>query len=179
MLHWIDNKYFTSMHEFGIKDNWVLTDPDTKSTLMKFRYLEKLHHILIKGEACVDDRSDENIAYFEKRMTTLQSLKPIDMFTKRDKELFDSQHGLCPTCTDLLNNGEKLHRHHIMEVSKGGSNNFGNLVIVHEQCHFSMHYSGKYDEYQKFLIDFKKTHPRLKTPKKLDYNSQAKVRQER
>lgn len=62
-----------------------------------------------------------------------------------------------------------------MERSKGGRNTFGNLVIVHEQCHYSMHYGGKYDEWKTYLEKREKEHPRQKPQKKKENGNSKSI----
>lgn len=169
---WIDARYFAKLNQLGKLDNWVFTDPETDLFLLKLRYFEKRPHVLIKGDMCLDDPSEAASEYFGQRWNLTFKLKPIDLFTKFDQDLYESQFGSCPVCQMELENGEKLHRHHILEKSNGGRDTFGNLVMVHEQCHYSMHYSGKYDEWRSFLEKYKKNHPRPKDPQKKKTNNQ-------
>lgn len=67
--------------------------------------------------------------------------KRFSILTARDSALAESQDHTCPVCGDSLYNGETIHRHHILEKSKGGTNTPSNLILVHLPCHYQVHHA--------------------------------------
>ena len=54
------------------------------------------------------------------------------------------QDGRCPVCRTDLFNGEPLDVHHHCRVVDGGTDEFHNLVLCHEACHYYAHGAGKH-----------------------------------
>jgi len=51
---------------------------------------------------------------------------------------------LCTVCGEILdvgNTSEVLHTHHILQKSRGGSDDLANLLMLHEKCHMQVTYT--------------------------------------
>jgi hypothetical protein len=73
-------------------------------------------------------------------------------FTLEDeKELFNSQNGLCAWCEQpLFNNFKNIyHKHHKMPLIRGGTNYILNIELVHHDCHKSELHKQRVDEFLK------------------------------
>lgn len=55
---------------------------------------------------------------------------------KQIRELFIKQRGLCAICEYPM---EKFHKDHIVPLSKGGSNDIGNIQLTHPTCNLKKH----------------------------------------
>ncbi len=104
----------------------------------------------------------EDKEYWEELNKIREDKRPFSILRKTDLDLAASQNHVCPICFDSLYNGEIYHRHHIIERSKGGSNTFSNLILLHLPCHYQVHNAKNEmkDVLFKRLTDFKLSHPR-------------------
>jgi RNA-directed DNA polymerase len=53
--------------------------------------------------------------------------------------LWKSQNGICPVCTQKITTLSGWHSHHIVWRSKGGNDLARNRVILHPLCHQLVH----------------------------------------
>ncbi len=58
---------------------------------------------------------------------------------RRLKNLWKSQHGKCLLCYQAITEQTGWHVHHIVWLSKGGSNKMANLALLHPTCHHQVH----------------------------------------
>lgn len=133
--------------------------------LYKFHWFRLKDHILAKIDKLPDNRKDKQY-YEELRVKRLES-RPFNIFFRLDKEIAESQMGLCPICNIDLFNGEIINTHHIIPKAEGGKYTFQNLVLLHFRCHQQIH-SEEYNlYYKKFLYEYRLNHPRINIQKKL------------
>ncbi|MGZ8219244.1 group II intron maturase-specific domain-containing protein, partial [Methylomagnum sp.] len=95
-------------------------------------------HTVIRADANPFDPEWET--YFEDRIGT--KMKANLAGRKRLLHLWSEQEGKCPVCGESLTNGTGWHVHHIVRRVDGGSNQRGNLVMVHPNCHSQIHSLG-------------------------------------
>ena len=53
--------------------------------------------------------------------------------------VWQSQHGICPVCGQLLDLDTGWNTHHIVWRSRGGSDQANNLQMLHPACHWQIH----------------------------------------
>jgi RNA-directed DNA polymerase len=57
-------------------------------------------------------------------------------------KLLEKQGGFCPLCEGFLVTNdwdEPLHVHHLVPRADGGTDSISNLMLLHEECHYSVH----------------------------------------
>jgi RNA-directed DNA polymerase len=108
-----------------------------KVTLFQINYVKMKRHSLC---APLNNFDPKNYKYFEKRIARTSLLT---VYTKRIQErLFASQKGLCLVCdSPILDYDEKAEIHHVIPRSRGGSDKFKNLRLVHKECHHQITYT--------------------------------------
>ena len=132
---WIKKRYFT---RYKGKD-WVMfdTEEDSKEKV----YLFKAASIAIKRHVKIDSKAnpyDPNAEpYFEKRAEE----KMAEKFAGRQllEYLYNRQKGCCLYCGLKINPESGWNTHHIHQKHLGGKNTDDNLVLLHENCHISVH----------------------------------------
>ncbi len=129
MWHWKRKRYWGAIE--GRKDQWVFKDLDTGAFLWKFSWLPIERHIIVKQTASPDDPALKE--YWAKRRSKARD------GGNQYRRLFDKQKGICPVCKAHLENGEEIHKHHLIPRASGGSNADTNLRLVHELCHQQLH----------------------------------------
>ena len=64
--------------------------------------------------------------------------------TGNKSTLWRIQKGICPICKQHISpfNPKLIHVHHIVarSLKNGGSNKLSNLILLHEHCHYTIHY---------------------------------------
>lgn len=92
-------------------------------------------HVKVRGQANPYDPAWET--YFEKRIDA----KMVKSLAGRNKllNLWKSQHGICPVCTQKITKRTGWHSHHIVWRSKGGTDLARNRVLLHPNCHQQVH----------------------------------------
>lgn len=142
---WIKKRYFHRVGSrdwmFRVENKKIQADGTTQtyySELFSASSLPIERHTKIKSEANPYDPEWEE--YFEKRDfdRTLKSLEG----RKKVARMWISQDGKCLHCGEPLLIDEVLHRHHLEEKSKGGSDKLSNLVLLHDICHRQVHQRG-------------------------------------
>ena len=128
---WRKEHYWGSIP--GSKDQWVFMDKVKKCHLRKLKWIPIVRHSMVKGRNSPDDPTLTN--YWKERQKKNSQYPKNSMRGK----LWKKQKGLCPICKDHINNGERIHLHHIIPKSQGGGNSLNNLCIVHEICHRQVH----------------------------------------
>jgi RNA-directed DNA polymerase len=59
--------------------------------------------------------------------------------TPSKAKLLRKQKGICPECGDIFTNDDLLHVHHKTYRSRGGTDKYTNLVLLHKHCHDKIH----------------------------------------
>ena len=141
---WKARKYWGKIE--GRNDKWVFQDKETGAYLLKFAWIPIQRHVMVKQDASPDDPALKS--YWENRTRKRKSL----LLSKGMKQkLFNLQKGICPICKQPLINleetgQEELHVHHVQSRKKGGTNQLGNLKLVHSYCHQQEHSKAKRQE---------------------------------
>lgn len=159
---WLKEQYFSSFLFFNIKTKWAFTMPGSNLVMYKFRFffgfsrINNFTYSPVPMNHCKDDPACDE--FWKLRRGYLTKIRGIDFLALQDRRLADSQDQICPICEDDLHNGESLHRHHIIEVSKGGGNEVSNLILIHSPCHFSIH-GNKYESlWKNKLLLYRESH---------------------
>lgn len=117
---------------------------------------------MIRNDSCPDDKLCKN--YFKQLKQNRFNKSGFFFGNKLTRELAISQNHTCPMCDEILYNGEKLHRHHIIPFVDNGPTTFANLVLIHLPCHNNITFIKDKEEFariQEFLLEYKQTHPSL------------------
>ncbi|RSO03339.1 group II intron reverse transcriptase/maturase [Streptomyces sp. WAC 06783] len=146
---WIRERYWGQFRK-GRNDRWVFGNEDRH--LPKMSWTPIVRHALVKGGASRDDPELES--YWRKRAR--KRLPNVE--SKWILTLAARQKGLCPRCgqdliegagfdPDDVNDWAKwfmaqyrgIQVHHLTYRSRGGSDDPGNLEVIHAQCHRQLH----------------------------------------
>jgi RNA-directed DNA polymerase len=126
---WRTEKYWGKT--LGRQDRWVFQDKKRDGTLRKFAWAKIVRHRLVPKTYSPDDPTLQD--YWQKRRAKPQ----VTAFRRR--QLVQRQEGICPVCHQHLENGEKLHIHHVVPKKSGGKDDLANLWLVHHNCHRQIH----------------------------------------
>lgn len=126
---WIRRRYFQTING----RQWVFTDGHL--TLLRLSQVTIRRHVKIKADANPHD--PEWAEYFDKRKRDrmLQSIRGREELAS----IWRRQKGLCPTCQQLITRETGWDLHHRIWRSQGGSNDRGNLLLLHPNCHRQLH----------------------------------------
>ena len=124
---WIAPRYYGQLN-LDKRDRWVFGDKQLGGYLLKLRWFCVQRHVLVKGTASPDNPGLKD--YWHKR----QAAKAKALVPSRQK-LARKQHFRCPVCGESLFNEEELHVHHVEARSRGGTNAYSNLQLLHLFCH--------------------------------------------
>lgn len=136
--HMIKQKYFPSgntyvFHGRNYLDNWTLVgqtkQKDGKKVeifLPHLNWVESNKHVKIIGSK---SPYDGDYIYWAKRLTKYSSL-PNSMV-----KMMKIQNFKCAICQEFFVLGERLEIDHIIPKSRGGTNKYENLQLLHRTCH--------------------------------------------
>jgi RNA-directed DNA polymerase len=135
---WIKRKYFRRRRG---RDWWFFgesKDKDGKACkawLYYAAYTPIRRHIKVRSEANPYDLCWEE--YFERRegVKMLSNLRGI----RQLRYLWREQKGLCPVCSQKITKLTGWHNHHLVYRVMGGSDSAENRVLLHPECHRSVH----------------------------------------
>jgi RNA-directed DNA polymerase len=113
------------------QDRWVFMDKTQGSSLIKFAWVKIQRHAMVPSTYSPDDPTRQD--YWRQRGMKTQTTG------HRYRRLFANQKGLCPVCYQPLENGEEIHRHHVIPKKRGGTDALDNLRLVHLGCHRQIH----------------------------------------
>jgi len=134
----IKQKYFPSglIYKFQgrtYKDNWTLTGYArqkggniVRNFLPHLNWVESTKHVKILGNK---SPFDGDYIYWAKRLAKYSNL-PLSVV-----KLMKRQNFRCEYCKESFYLGERLEIDHIIPKSKGGTNYYDNLQLLHRICH--------------------------------------------
>jgi RNA-directed DNA polymerase len=131
---WIKRKYFTTN---GRK--WVLKD-EIGNKIRKMESIPIVRYVKIKNGVRVHANDKETKEYWQERIFT-NALSQV--YSIKAKSLMKTQKGICPVCgrpitgNDMTEN--KVHVHHMLPRSRGGTVKLNNLRLLHQGCHVLVH----------------------------------------
>lgn len=166
---WLVNNYFTNLKQWKIDETWVFhakhnipsRDNFGDTFLYKFHWFNIRPHVLAEIRRLPDRKEDK--PYYEKLRVDRLTMRPFNAFFKLDRDLAESQFGICPVCEKDLYNGEFLNIHHIIPRAEKGKFIFSNLVLVHYLCHQSIHIDKDVLERSKIMLsNYRESRPRIK-----------------
>jgi RNA-directed DNA polymerase len=139
-VKWVVSRYFGRLGG----DKWVFKGRGLdrwgqwkESYLFRMATTPITRHIKVKGNASPDDPALQ--AYWTQRRTPDGRTS----FAQGSKlhRVAEGQKWKCPRGKQHLFNGESSHIHiqHVKEVAKGGTDEEGNLKLVHATCHKQIH----------------------------------------
>jgi RNA-directed DNA polymerase len=149
-IRWINEKYFGVKRKDKTKDythdvidgrKWVF-----RSEQRHIRAYAK-HKERTGSHARVGfDRSYEegDTAYWADRLS-----KGYGDITPSKAKLLRKQKGICPHCQSALTNDDLMHVHHKTYKSRGGTDKYPNLVLLHKHCHDEIHALDKKEKARK------------------------------
>ena len=128
---WIVNKYFQRASGksliFKDKDDSMQLTSLSKIPIKRFTMVNKNR---------VYDKDPVVIGYWKMR-EYLNAFNQIESI-KRSR-LFSNQKGICPHCKGTIKQQDiqeqGTHVHHVIPRSKGGTDNYSNLRLIHTECH--------------------------------------------
>jgi len=168
---WIMRKYFTTTIP-----KWVFKDETGDKKIRKTALISIVRFVKVKSGMRVHADDKETKEYWQKRVYT-NALSQV--YTVKTEKLMKSQKGICPCCGDPITRDDiadsKVHAHHMLPRSKGGTVKLNNLTLLHQSCHVLAHQVLTRDEMaywmgmklnyvQKTNIVYFKKHPNV-TPK--------------
>ncbi|MEC3249780.1 group II intron reverse transcriptase/maturase [Bacillus cereus] len=129
---WIVKQYFRKPKHGG-HDKWVLTCPKTQYQIYKMVWTPIVRHIGIRYKNSPDN--PELSDYFAKR--NKKDFENNNTLTRI--KIAKKQKYICPMCEEALQNREALEIHHKVPKVYGGTNEYGNLQLLHTSCHIQLH----------------------------------------
>ena len=132
---WIKDRYFHNECYYHTEKNrlinrdWIfstLKDSDILYRLLAHKDVEIKRHIKVKNNA---SPYDGNLLYWSTRMGK-NPLMP-----HRKAKLLKTQKGRCNWCNLMFRHDEVLEVDHVVPKSKGGTNYYKNLQLLHRHCH--------------------------------------------
>lgn len=139
---WIRRKYFGASRRSKWWMSDVLTskesDKPRRVWLAPVRKVAIQRHTKVKAVANPYDPKWET--YFEKRLDnkTLADLRGQEQL----RQLWLTQHGICPICRQKITKQSGWHSHHIVWKVHGGQDGMENRVLLHPNCHQQVHSLG-------------------------------------
>jgi len=132
---WIMRKYFTTT---GRK--WVFKDEIGNKKIRMTASIPIVRFVIIKKGMRIHANDKETSKYWQKRVYT-NALNQV--YSIKMERLIKKQKGICPCCGEPITRddiaGNKVHAHHMLPRSKGGSEKLNNLRLLHQDCHVLVH----------------------------------------
>lgn len=129
---WIKRKYFTTT---GRK--WVFKD-GTGKYINIMSSIPIVRFTMIKSGMRVHDR-DADEYWIRREYTNALS----QVYSIKVERLMKRQKGICPCCGNPITRkdiaGQKIHAHHMLPRSEGGTEKPNNLQLLHQDCHVLIH----------------------------------------
>jgi len=145
---WIMRKYFTT-----ITPKWVFISETGEKKIRKMASIPIVRFVMIKTGMRVHDDDKETREYWQKRVYT-NALSQV--YTVKTEKLMKSQKGICPCCGNPITRDDiadsKVHAHHMLPRSKGGTVKLNNLRLLHQDCHVLAHQVLTRDEMAHWIL---------------------------
>ena len=126
---WIKARYFRCIQG----RDWRFAEKD--KALLTLASFHKKPHIKVDGSRNPYSPDDED--YFDARLARKMES---DLKGRRKLAwLWYWQDGLCPKCGQKITKETGWHIHHVIKRSAGGSDQMGNLELLHPNCHRQHH----------------------------------------
>ncbi|WP_299466354.1 group II intron reverse transcriptase/maturase [uncultured Microscilla sp.] len=125
-MDWGNDKYFCTIG----KDRWVFGTE--KGYLMKLQKVKIRRHHLIAEEL----NYFKNPEKFEAYIATRKLASKLD--NPKLYHLYHREQGICPYCLSKIED-HLFDVHHIVKRKEQGGNKWDNLVMLHRNCHRTMH----------------------------------------
>jgi len=126
---WITRKYFTTAKG----KSWVFK-AETGNKIMNIASIPIVRYVKIKNGMRVHANDRETREYWQKRVYT-NALSQV--YTIKVERLMKKQKGICPCCGDFITKDDiakkRVHAHHMLPRSKGGSEKPNNLRLCAAQ----------------------------------------------
>ena len=132
---WLKDKYFQNEFSYDEKNDsfimqkWVFAttkDGYIDKRLISHAETKITRHIKVKNDS---SPYDGNLIYWSSRMGK-NPLLPI-----RKAKLLKIQKGKCNWCNLMFRHGDVLEEDHIIPTSRGGTDYYKNLQLLHRHCH--------------------------------------------
>lgn len=131
---WIKTKYWGKLCP-NRNDKWVFGCPQSGNYMYKLSWTPIKRHFMVKGNNSPFDPS--LVEYWRKRNVTTQSKI---LTTGSSMKIAKNQEFICPVCgNNLYTTGESIDLHHLVYKSNGGKSTYGNLMLLHTECHKQVH----------------------------------------
>jgi len=149
-------KYFTTT---GRK--WVFKDETGDKKIRIIPLIPIVRFVKIKSGMRVHADDKETREYWQKRVYT-NALSQV--YTVKIERLMKTQKGICPCCGDPITKDDiadnKIHAHHMLPRSKGGTVKLNNLRLLHpegakrsfQSCHVHAHQVLTRDEMAHWIL---------------------------
>ena len=134
-MMWVKNRYFTRIEG----RDWLFFDKEETTNKRYILFLAA--SIPIKRHTKIDSKANTYLPsdelYFEKRTQA----KMADKWEGQQmtNAIYKRQNGRCAYCGEMINLQSGWHIHHIVQRIHGGKDIFENLIILHPNCHKSVH----------------------------------------
>lgn len=131
---WIKAKYWGKLSP-NKNDKWVFGCLTTGNFMYKLSWTPIKRHLMVKGN---NSPFDPNLQeYWRKRNNTSYSKT---IATTSSMKIAKKQDYICPVCGNhLYTTGESIEVHHLIYKSNGGASTYGNLMLLHTECHKQVH----------------------------------------
>lgn len=141
---WLKNRYFTESTARKTRKTGIVKEiklswnfKDQNFTLIQLRTLQLMNYssIAYGRNPYSPDLGDKHYFLTRKYQAILAK-------NSTKEKLFQRQGGWCPVCTGHLvasDWGEPLHVHHLVPRKDGGKDLMSNLMLLHEECHYTAH----------------------------------------
>lgn len=143
---WIKHKYWGKLCP-NRNDKWVFGCKNTGSYMYKLAWTPIKRHIMVKGNYSPFDPSKKD--YWARRNTNNNKI----LLTPSSQKIASKQKFLCPVCgIYLYSNNESIDLHHLIYKRNGGKSTYGNLMLLHTECHKKVHSLGWDDKILKYRL---------------------------
>jgi RNA-directed DNA polymerase len=135
-IGWKKGKYWGRLN-LSKDTKWDFGDKKNGAYMLKFSWFNIERHALVIKTSSPDNPQLKE--YWEKRGKT-KAKSEATRYNKTKEKVANNQGYKCTVCGESLFNDEPIDLHHIIPRSKGGKDEIGNLIWVHQYCHHKIHH---------------------------------------